>query len=224
VLCIAIESGYIIALLRNHTIHIHTLSDLEKPVQTVSLESSFGAFSLSYSPYGMSVRDVIRDERMGMASMLLLGGKLAPSEPVTSKAEALDPNPRHPTSKEVSSPVDDISPAAEQPPSGSGLTPPSSPPPFRRQPITPTRSSSLLQATAPTLRGPFSTTTAETLIIGLNGIQSFAPTPIVLRLDKLCAERKLEEAMALVNEERRKGRRGEIDGEKVGQSVSSSMC
>jgi hypothetical protein len=44
---------------------------------------------------------------------------------------------------------------------------------------------------------------------------SLAPTPTVLRLEKLCRERRMEEAIALVDEERRKGRRGEIDADKA---------
>jgi hypothetical protein len=56
---------------------------------------------------------------------------------------------------------------------------------------------------------------AETLIVGPNGIMSLAPTPTVLRLEKLCTERRMEEAIALVDEERRKGRRGEIDADKA---------
>jgi len=211
----AVESGYIIALLRNQTIVVHHLSGLEKPAQVVTVDQTLRAFGLSYSPYGISIRDIVRDERMRMTRMLLLGGTLASTvvSPIKDFPPKLEVDL---TSMDLPSSVEELSPAAEEPPSGSGLTPPSSPPPFKRQPITPTRGSSLLQATAPTARGPFSTTVAETLIIGPNGIQSFSPTPIITRLDKLCAGRRMDEAMALVDEERRKGRRGEIDGDKVG--------
>lgn len=230
---VAVESGFIIALLRNNTVVIHSLSDLEKPVQTVDLDPSFSAFTLSYSPYGVSVRDLIRDERMNTTRLLLLGGKVAPPEPVVVPREAKPlPSPDEgasPTStsdpsrptlnlQHLDEPVlssEDVSPAGEEPPSGSGLTPPSTPPPFSRQPITPTRTASLLHSTAPSISGPFSTAVAETLIIGPNGIMSLAPTPTVLRLEKLCTERRMEEAIALVDEERRKGRRGEIDADKA---------
>ncbi|ORY34108.1 hypothetical protein BCR39DRAFT_518520 [Naematelia encephala] len=205
-LSIAIESGYIIALLRNNTVTVHSLSDLEKPVQTVSLDPSFAAFTLAYSPYGVSVRDLVRDERMNLAHLLLLGGKLAPPETIPSY-ELSNVDKQAPTPPQL------ISPEHEEPPSGSGLTPPSSPKPFARQPITPKRNSSLIQATAP--RGPFSTTVAETLIVGRDGIQSFAPISILLKLEILCAEGKMDEAIVLVDDERRKGRRGEIDADKA---------
>ncbi|RSH83741.1 hypothetical protein EHS25_005356 [Saitozyma podzolica] len=214
-LSIAVESGFIIALLRNNTVVIHSLSDLEKPVQTVDLDPLFSEFTLSYSPYGVSVRDVIRDERMTTTRLLLLGGKVAPPEPVVVPREAKPlPSPEEGTSptstsdpsrpslnlQHLDEPVlssEDVSPAAEEPPSGSGLTPPSTPPPFSRQPITPTRTASLLHSTAPSIPGPFSTAVAETLIVGPNGIMSLAPTPTVLRLEKLCTERRMEEAIAL---------------------------
>jgi hypothetical protein len=116
----------------------------------------------------------------------------------------------------ISSPPEVASPPIEEPSSGSGLTPPSSPTPFQRQPIAPTRTSSLLKATAPTPRGgPFSLAVSETLLVGPNGIQSLAPTPTIIRVEVCCANDQLDQAIALVDEERRKGRRGEIDSDKV---------
>jgi hypothetical protein len=64
-------------------------------------------------------------------------------------------------------------------------------------------------------RSPFSTAIAETILFGSNGIQAISPTPVVTKLEKLCEERRTESAIALVDEERRKGRRGEIEGDKV---------
>lgn len=198
---------------------IHSLNDLEKPVQAISLSPTLSAFHLCYSPYGIAIRNLVRDERMQTARLQLLGGKLAPAEPIPA-SKAAPPAPLEQQESQesldlIQSPPDATSPAHEEPPGGSGLTPPSSPPPFRRQPIPPNRGSSLLQATAPTFRGPFSTAVAETLAIGPNGIQSVAPTPILLRLEHLCTERQVDEAVALVDEERRRGRRGEVDADKV---------
>ncbi|KAK8864291.1 hypothetical protein IAR55_001537 [Kwoniella newhampshirensis] len=208
-LSIAVESGYIIALLRNNTVVIHSLADLDKPAQTIALETSFPAIALSYSPYGVSVRDLLRDERMAMTSITLLGGKLAPSETIGTKILASDPGASEGVdeNQESSSPV--TSPVGEEPPSGSGLTPPSSP--HRKPIVTPQRGSSL---GAP-LPGPFSTAIAETLVIGPDGIQSLLPTQNILRLEALCAERHMEEAIALVDDERRRGRRGEVDVDKA---------
>ncbi|WVQ99304.1 hypothetical protein IAU59_006436 [Kwoniella sp. CBS 9459] len=212
---IAVESGFIIALLRDHTIVVHSLEDLDKPAQTVELQPSSGAFDLTYSPYGISVRDLVRDERMGPFRLKLLGGKLAPSKPIETKLPAPDPDAGVDSRADLLagdgliSPTDGLSPTAEDPPSGSGLTPPSSP---RRAPVTPQRGSSLPSSSASS--GPFSTAVAETLIIGPHSIQSLTPTPILLRLESLCSARKMDEAIILVDEERRRGRRGEIDVDK----------
>jgi hypothetical protein len=157
---------------------------------------------------------------MQTARLILLGGKLIPPEPIPASASKAGPPPLEQQEStesidSIQSPPEIASPANEDPPAGSGLTPPSSPPPFRRQPITPNRGSSLLQVTAPTFRGPFSTAVAESLIVGPNGIQSLAPTPVILKVERLCEERQMTEAIALVDDERRKGRRGEVDADKV---------
>ncbi|TXT15581.1 hypothetical protein VHUM_00084 [Vanrija humicola] len=203
---IAVESGYIIALLRNNTVTIHSLADLEQPAQTISLDADFATFGLSYSPYGISIRDMVRTERLGTSRFTLLSGKLAPvveSVPETTSDQELSAN--------------------EEPPSGSGLTPPSSPK-FERQPINPPTGSSLLsaggQSAASTSRAaPPATAIAETLLVGRQSVQGLTPTPVVLRLEHLCSQRRMEEAIALVDDERRKGRRGEFDGDKATHSA-----
>jgi hypothetical protein len=101
-----IESGYIIALLRSNVTVIHSLNDLEKPIQTIKHDPSFNAFDLSYSPYGISIRDIPRDERMITSRLTLLGGPLAPAS-----------IPRA-TSIERSETVE-LSPEVEEPASGS---------------------------------------------------------------------------------------------------------
>lgn len=212
----AMDSGFIVALLRNHSIVVHSLADLDKPVQTIQLESDSAPFNLTYSPYGIAIRDLVRDNRMEMSRMLLLGPALLP-ETNTGARDAASPPPldTKDSADSLQEPPDLASPPIEEPASGSGLTPPSSPKPFQRQPIAATRSTSLLRASAPQSRGgPFSTAVAETLVVGPNGLQSFSPTPVILRLEGLCAEGEMEEAIALVDEERRKGRRGEIDADK----------
>jgi pentatricopeptide repeat protein len=52
---------------------------------------------------------------------------------------------------------------------------------------------------------------AETLIVGPNGVCALFPTSNLLRLEALCRERRIDEAISLVDEERRKGRRGETN-------------
>jgi hypothetical protein len=195
----AVESSLIIALLRNQTVTIHSLVDLDRTVQTISLDPDLRAFTLSYSPYGIAVRDTVRDERMAMVRMPLLGERLVPTIQRTNSAV------------QAGNMEDEA--VSEDPPSGSGLTPPSTPP-RRTQPTTPSRGSSLFQNTA-IGRAPFSTAIAETLVVGPNGVQALAPTPVILRVENRCTGGQLEEAIALVDEERRKGRRGEIDADKV---------
>lgn len=211
------------ALLCNNTVVVHSLLDLEKAVQTIHIDPPFAPFDLTYSPYGIHIRDLLRDERMQMTRIPLLGPSLLPADATTSTVDrdTLSPPPLEGQDSSESlrhavSPPDIASPPIEEPASGSGLTPPSSPKPFQRQPIAPTRSSSLLRTTAPSARsGPFSTAVAETLIVGPNGTQSLSPTPTISKLETLCADGKMVEAIALVDEERRKGRRGEVDADKA---------
>ena len=232
-----VDSGFIIALLRDRTIRITHLDNLDSVVQTVTVEPSLRPFALSSSPYGISIRDVARDQRMELSRIPLLGGSLAssvtppgtvndssspPAEGVASPVSAEGfavPTP------DISMPTPDKETLLDEPASGSGLTPPASPKPFARQPIAPSRGSSLLGATAPVSiapvsRMPFSTTVAETLVVGPNTIQSLSPTPIVLKLEELCASAQMDRAMSLVDDERRKGRRGEVDADKVTHSAT----
>jgi hypothetical protein len=229
----AVEAGYIIALLRNQTITVHALSDLERAPQVLTLDATLHPFALTYSPYGVSVKDIARDERMQITNFRLLGGKIALTDLPTaalavsaernSPALLAAPPPASADQALSADPMDMFSPPkssapiqiTDEPPSGSGLTPPSSPPSFRRQPIAPARQSSLLQAIAPSAKGIFSTCVAETLVIGPNGVMSLAPLPPVLKLEEMCKRAKTDEAIALVDEERRRGRRGEVDSDKV---------
>ncbi|WRT66239.1 uncharacterized protein IL334_003192 [Kwoniella shivajii] len=216
-LSIAIESGYIIALLRDQSVVIHSLNDLEKPIQTIKLESTLDAFGITYSPYGVSVRDLIRDERMTPYRLKLLGGTSSTvSKDVVAQQASLDEgvvesnDHAEPLSPDVTSPIN------EDPPSGSGLTPPSSPIPLIKAPITPQRNASLQTSAASsnTNRGPFSTAIAETMIISPHSILSLIPTSIIMKLEGFYTERQFDQAITLVDEERRKGRRGEIDVDK----------
>lgn len=228
----AVESGYIIALLRNNTVVVHSLADLEQPAQTLTLDPALGVFTFSYSPYGISIRDVVRDERMTHTRFTLLSGALAPPSPTdTTQALATSPDKQGEQDQEQDPDTDQPAPDTqetgtpeqspnEEPPSGSGLTPPSSPK-FKREPIRPVRTSSLLSASS-AARPPFSSVIAETLLVGRHSIQGLVPTPIVLRLEKLCAEHRMDEAIALVDEERRRGRRGEIEVDKVSRARAAS--
>lgn len=211
------ESGFIIALLRNNTISVHSLNDLEQPAQTIALDPALGIRSLSYSPYGISIRDVIRDERLSTSPFTLLSGKLTPSLTDKSPAGSVrSPDPRSETPPNVTTrpEIQRAEPPTEEPEAGSGLTPPSSPK-FQRQPIVAPKNSSLLSQAGAARGSQFSSAIAETLLIGPHSVCGLTPTPAVVRLEQLCAERRMDEAMSLVDDERRKGRRGEIEADKV---------
>lgn len=195
---------------------IHSLADLDKPVQTIEIDPSFSQHTLTYSPYGIAIRDLVRDSRMQMSRMLLLGSQKPLGPASTAMARVDTPPIVDNTPEAILTPPRVTSPPIEEPSSGSGLTPPSSPTPFQRQPIAPTRTSSLLKATAPTTRGgPFSLAVSETLLLGLNGVQSLAPTSTIARVELHCENGQLDQAAALVDEERRRGRRGEIESDKA---------
>lgn len=210
------ESGFIIALLRNNTISIHSLNDLEETAQTIALDPALDIRSLSYSPYGISIRDVIRDERLSTSPFTLLSGKLKPSLTDKSPAGSVkSPDPRSETPPDVARPeIQPVEPPTEEPEAGSGLTPPSSPK-FQRQPIVAPKNSSLLSQAGAARGSQFSSAIAETMLIGPHTVCGLTPTPAVVRLEQLCAERRMDEAMSLVDDERRKGRRGEIEADKV---------
>lgn len=163
-----------------------------------------------------------------VAPFRLLGDRAKDVPPVLTRVSELGndgdvkpeigslPDPAQPSAEECPLGTSPAQAPPEEPMGGSGLTPPSSPPQFPRQPITPKRQASLLQSTAPpTLDGPFSTCVAETLIVGPHGIMSLAPTPTIVRVEQLCKNRDMDGAIALVDDERRKGRRGEVDADKV---------
>lgn len=193
------------------------MNDLEQPAQIVTLDPSLDIRSLSYSPYGISIRDVIRDERLSTSPFTLLSGKLSSTHADKSPAGSVkSPDPRSETPPAVARPEipsEQQSPA-EEPAAGSGLTPPSSPK-FKRQPIVAPKSSSLLSQAGAARGSQFSSAIAETLLFGPHTVCGLTPTPAVVRLEQLCTERKMDEAMSLVDEERRKGRRGEIEADKV---------
>lgn len=164
-IAITLEAEFIIALCRDNTVVIHSINQPDKALQTITLPMGFEALGVVSSPYGISIPNTVRDQRMRLVSIPLLA-QTTPAPRVESEA------------------------------SGSGLTPPSSP----------------KQSAAV----PFSTTIAETLIVGLNAVYALAPVPTIVQLEDLLSRRKLDEAVTLVDEERRRGKRGEIDVDKVG--------
>lgn len=190
------------------------MNELDQPAQTISLDPALEIRSLSYSPYGISIRDVILDKRLSTSPFTLLSGKLTPLH--AEKSPSLKSSePEAGTTPDVPRPEAVAEqPPSEEPEAGSGLTPPSSPK-FKRQPIVAPNNSSLLSQAGQARGSQFSSAIAETLLIGPHTVCGLTPTSIVVRLEQLCDERRMDEAMTLVDDERRKGRRGEIEADKV---------
>ncbi|TYJ57008.1 hypothetical protein B9479_002287 [Cryptococcus floricola] len=188
-LSIAVESGWIIALLSNQTISIHALDDPTTPTQVIPIPQPANAINLSYSPYGVRVQDLLTGERLKTVKSRFLAGRL-----VSNKEEAGDP-------PEEEGDVDN-----EDPPSGSGLTPPSSP-------QRPKRPSDI----------PFLTTTSETFVVTPSCIYSLTLTPPVLAMERLCEEHKLVDAIAFLDEYRRQNRKGILAPPSPVDQVSTSL-
>lgn len=185
-LSITVESNWIIALLSDQTISIHSLSDLDGPAQVISLPPGTNATSLSYSPYGVRVSDVFSGEKLKPSKMRFLSGKIAPT--VESPATVEEHGKRQ---------GDSIKEKEDDPPAGSGLTPPSSPKPT-------------LEHTAD--KSPaFITAMCETFLVTPSSILSLIPTPDIMLLENLCEEHQLSEAASLVSDIRRRYRKGTIE-------------
>ncbi|WVN88218.1 uncharacterized protein L203_103419 [Cryptococcus depauperatus CBS 7841] len=172
---IAVESGWIISLLSNQTITIHSLSDLDKPTQTISFPPNTIVKSLSYSPYGIRVKDYAAANCMRVSKAKFLTNTLVP-QPHLSPEKS--------------------SKRREEPSSGSGLTPPSSP--------------SLNLTQVPSNESPFVTCLSETLLVTSTSISSLIPTPPALVLANMLEENQFNEAIAYVDDFRRRLRRGEL--------------
>ncbi|WVQ72620.1 hypothetical protein IAR50_002178 [Cryptococcus sp. DSM 104548] len=186
---IAVESGWIIALLSNQTVSIHSIEDPTTPTQIISIPQSANATSLSYSPYGVRVQDLVTGERLKTVKARFLEGKLMSKEKESGDLSEEKKKVEH-----------------DDPPSGSGLTPPSSP-----------------QRSKESGAVPFLTTTAETFIVTPSSIYSLTLTPPVLTLERLCEEHKLNDAIAFLDEYRRQNRKGILAPPSPVDQISSSL-
>jgi hypothetical protein len=103
-----------------------------------------------------------------------------------------------------------------EPPSGSGFSPtllPLDPPGLEGRPAY------LSQGSFGAATRPSTTTIAETLIYMDDGVLAVTPKSWLLVADNLIQQGKLDEAIKLTEVERKKGKRGEIDGDKVSPFV-----
>ncbi|OXG40487.1 hypothetical protein C360_00255 [Cryptococcus neoformans Bt15] len=189
-LSITVESNWIIALLSDQTISIHSLSDLDRPVQVIPLPHGTNAMSLSYSPYGVRVSDVFSGEKLKPSKMRFLSGKVAPTIETPATVEEQ-------SKRQGEEQGDSIKDEEDDPPAGSGLTSPSSPKPA-------------LEHTAD--KSPaFITAMSETFLVTASSILSLIPTPDIMLLESLCEEHQMSEAASLISDIRRHYRKGTVE-------------
>ncbi|KAL7416423.1 hypothetical protein BDY24DRAFT_233923 [Mrakia frigida] len=172
---VVIQPPYIISLLRNQTIQIHSLLTLDV-LQLIHLPPSLEARSLFRSPTGFVVPSPERDALLHKVLVPLLRPRQPDSFPLPDSL---------PTSPSVStnnlnntSEANTVPTAFIDPPSGSGLTPPSSP---RRSYNSTRTSSSSFSYNASTSSSPpsnpSSSQRSNVLILSPSSIHALTPTP-----------------------------------------------
>lgn len=171
---------------------IHSIASIQAerpddyPPQVIPFPKDLGARCLSSNPYGILIPHHERDEKMRIVSIPLMTPSQRQARTAIS-ASRLD---------EASTPPTD-STASDQ--SRSLLT------------LAMQRTSS--QSRLPL--GPFTTTIAETLLVMTDSIVAIAALAWIIKAEQLLDAGKTEECVRLVEEERRKSKRGEIDGDRV---------
>ena len=189
------------ALLRDDTLTIHSMSIIASGtggglLQTIALPLGSVPLHLTSNPYGVATPNRLRDDRLAARSTRII------------------PSPRPPAELPRLRSDDNLLDAETpfEPPPGSGLSPPLLPfdsshrgnrPPMVTQ-----------DSTGITSR-PTTTTIAETLLYTDDAVIAIAPRSWLLTADALIDSGKLDEAVRLTESQRRKGKRGEIDGDKV---------
>ncbi len=189
---LAIEGSSVIALLHDSTIMIHSIASIQAerpddyPPQIIPFPRDLGARCLSSNPYGIMIAHHERDEKMRIISIPLMMPSQQQARASTSASRSDNGS---------TPPTDSI--ASDQ--SGSLLT----------QAMQRTASQSRLPL------GPFTTTVAETLLVMTDSIVAIAALAWVIKAEQLLDAGQTEDCVRLVEEERRKSKRGEIDGDRV---------
>jgi hypothetical protein len=212
---IVVEPPYIVSLLRNQTVQVHSLDPLEL-IQTIALPASVEARSLSRSPTGFLVPATERDEHLRKVMVTLLPPKPAsplsplplPSSTSTDGSFA-DPATQH----SISSLEPTTLVSFADPPSGSGLTPPSSP----RRSYNSTRTSSSSFSYNRSSLPSISSETSHILLTSPSSIHALAPTPpLTLALQSLSSSSSaLSDALAPLLLSAAMSTSGEQDGDAI---------
>jgi hypothetical protein len=215
---IVVEPPYIVSLLRNQTVQVHSLDPLEL-IQTIALPASVEARSLSRSPTGFLVPATERDEHLRKVMVTLLPPKpaspLSPLSPLplpsstSTDGSFADPATQH----SISSLEPTTLVSFADPPSGSGLTPPSSP----RRSYNSTRTSSSSFSYNRSSLPSISSETSHILLTSPSSIHALAPTPpLTLALQSLSSSSSaLSDALAPLLLSAAMSTSGEQDGDAI---------
>ncbi len=158
----------------------------EAAPQIIPFPSDLGARALSGNAYGIMIAHHERDEKMRLVSVPLL------------RAGAAAPPPAEPDK------------ALPDPPAGAQDATPSTGPESLL-----TASIRQAPARSKTPAGPFTTTIAETLLVMSDSVVAIAALAWIIKAEQMLDAGQTEECVRLVDEEKRKSRRGDIDGERV---------
>jgi hypothetical protein len=192
----------VVALLRDDTLTIHSMSIIASSaggglLQTIILPLGAVPMHLTSNPYGVATPNRLRDDKLAALSTKII------------------PSPRPPAELPRLRSDDNLLDAETpfEPPPGSGLSP-------QLLPFDSSRLGHQTLNVTPDSSGsasrPATTTIAETLLFTDDAVIAIAPRSWLLSADALIDSGNLDEAVKLTEIQRRKGKRGEIDGDKVG--------
>jgi hypothetical protein len=150
---LSVDWPYVAALLPNGTVVVHSIETL-KMVQTLEVPASLGARTMSSSMDGLYAPSGANNQNVDLVPF-----RLIPPKPSTLEGQEEDPS---------------------APESGSGLTPPPSPPPKSAKRVPPTF------------------TRTHLLLVGASGVSGLLPQTLSAQCEMLLAEHKIDEALSLV--------------------------
>jgi len=200
-----IEGDSVLALLRDDTLTVHSMSVISSGsggglLQTITMPIDIIPLRLTSNPYGIAAPNRLRDDKMAAKSHRIIPLPRPPAElpRLTSDDNLLD----------ASTPF--------EPPPGSGLSPPLLPIDLPLQ--LNDRPALVSKDSSGNALRPATTTIAETLLYTEDSVIAITPRSWLLNADAMIDQGKLDEAVKMTEIQRRKGKRGEIEGDKVRHS------
>lgn len=165
-------------------------------LQTIALPLGSVPVHLTSNPYGVATPNRLRDDKLAARSTRII------------------PSPRSPAGLPRLRSDDNLLDAETpfEPPPGSGLSPPLLPVDTSRSLNRPPM---ITQDSSAITSRPATTTIAETLLYTDDAVIAITPRSWLLNADTLIEAGKIDEAVKMTETQRRKGKRGEIDGDKV---------